>query len=518
MTGAGMMRKAAFQIDEGLDIPGLVNHAFASCDEMAAQAATAFSMAKEIPEAPAPTRSAVHDGVGNIMPEDDDSGMDLEDDPDLGIGEQGEVPTVDNGHSFLHQSAQTLLFAGARVSSLTATLVLLNLCRTHGTSNMFITELLTVLGMSILPELNTLPKTEYMASKVLRQLGLSYNIIHCCPNNCMLYSGEHNREVRNCSSCGAPRFRPSSGSDVPWKVLRHFPLIPRLQRMFSTPAQAKLQTWWLRHKSQDVLVRGAFDSEQWSKAEQFDPTFTNDPRNVRLGLATDGLNPFSIKRSTWSTWPVLLLNYNIPPWLRMKKHFVMLALLIPGPRSVTSAQFNMFLEPLLQELLELWSPGVIAVDASQGSREFILRAILLWTIHDFPAYGIVSGLVTKGFVGCPVCGPATTSRHSSALKKCVYDHHHRKWLPENHPWRSSLAFHGTTEFGSAPVRLTAEEVVAAGRLRDTFLASGGAPKRDDPARIHGVNRVSSLFRLPYWSVSKSTVPTLFERPRFHRCC
>jgi hypothetical protein len=31
---------------------------------------------------------------------------------------------------------------------------------------------------------------------------------------------------------------------VPLKILRHFPLIPRLRRLFSTPAQAALQTWW----------------------------------------------------------------------------------------------------------------------------------------------------------------------------------------------------------------------------------------------------------------------------------
>jgi hypothetical protein len=43
------------------------------------------------------------------------------------------------------------------------------------------------------------------------------------------------------------------------------------------------------------------------------PTFTKEPRNVQLGLAIDGVNPFGEKQSTWSTSLVLLTNYNIPP-------------------------------------------------------------------------------------------------------------------------------------------------------------------------------------------------------------
>jgi hypothetical protein len=49
------------------------------------------------------------------------------------------------------------------------------------------------------------------------------------------------------------------------------------------------------------------------------PNFAMEPRNVRLGLATDGVNSFGIQRSNWSTWLVAMLNYNILPWLTTKK-------------------------------------------------------------------------------------------------------------------------------------------------------------------------------------------------------
>ena len=41
--------------------------------------------------------------------------------------------------------------------------------------------------------------------------------------------------------------------------------------------------------------------------------FSQDPRNVRLGLATDGFNPFGTMSTHYSMWPVVLVPYNMPP-------------------------------------------------------------------------------------------------------------------------------------------------------------------------------------------------------------
>jgi hypothetical protein len=68
----------------------------------------------------------------------------------------------------------------------------------------------------------------------------------------------------------------------------------------------------------------------------------------------------------------------------------MLCLLIPGKQSVTSKYFDVYMRPLMEELLELWS-GVPAFDITEqeGLRNFTLRAMLIWAIHDFPGYGTV---------------------------------------------------------------------------------------------------------------------------------
>jgi hypothetical protein len=63
-----------------------------------------------------------------------------------------------------------------------------------------------------------------------------------------------------------------------------------------------------------------------------------------LGLAIDGINPFTEKRSTWNTWPITLLNYNFPPWLTTKKHFLMLFFIILDEESMTGDNMDMHLQ------------------------------------------------------------------------------------------------------------------------------------------------------------------------------
>jgi hypothetical protein len=88
-----------------------------------------------------------------------------------------------------------------------------------------------------------------------------------------------------------------------------------------------------------------------------------------------------------------------------KFFFVMLSLIIPGKELVKDANMGTYMAPLIEELQELWK-GVIAFDvlAEVGKQTFKLRGIFIWTIHDFPTYGLVVGCVTKGYKGCPICG------------------------------------------------------------------------------------------------------------------
>ncbi len=108
------------------------------------------------------------------------------------------------------------------------------------------------------------------------------------------------------------------------------PLIPWFKWMFKVPTLFKLMRWHQSNKSQDGYVRHAIDSKAWAQIDSLWPQFTTNTHNLKVGCALDGVNPFGNQSTTWSTWPILILNYNLPPWLTTKKFFLMIALLIPG--------------------------------------------------------------------------------------------------------------------------------------------------------------------------------------------
>jgi len=149
--------------------------------------------------------------------------------------------------------------------------------------------------------------------------------------------------------------------------------------------------------------------------------FAKNSRNLRLGLASDGFNPFRTMSISHSTWPVMSMVYNLPPWMCMKSEYLILSLLIPGPRSPGN-DIDIYLQPLIEELKELWEFGVETYDASRN-QTFQMRAALLWTINDFPAYAMLSGWSTKGKLAYPCSNYGTNSfylKHSR--KMCYMDH------------------------------------------------------------------------------------------------
>jgi len=113
--------------------------------------------------------------------------------------------------------------------------------------------------------------------------------------------------------------------------------------------------------------------------------------NLKLGiflnsLVSDGFQPFAIMSTPYSIWPVMLVPYNLPPSLNTKQENSILSKIIPGPNSPGDA-INVYLQPLVQELLELWEMGIEIYDASKR-KIFILHTA---SINDFPTYGMLSG-------------------------------------------------------------------------------------------------------------------------------
>ena len=169
----------------------------------------------------------------------------------------------------------------------------------------------------------------------------------------------------------------------------------------------------------------------WQHFDEDNVPFVADPRNLRLGFAIDGFNPFGHMSSTYSTWPVFLIPYNFPPWMCMDQSNFMMALLILGKYS-PGKDFHVFMQPLIHDLKKLWC-GVPTKDVLENE-VFNLRAAILWTIHDYPAYGTTAGRNIKGYYACVSC-----DKNPCHVKlKNKFGHiGHRRFLDDDHTFRSS---------------------------------------------------------------------------------
>jgi hypothetical protein len=110
---------------------------------------------------------------------------------------------------------------------------------------------------------------------------------------------------------------------------------------------------------------------------------------------------------------------------------------------------DVYLQPLIDELLELWNVRVRTFDASK-MENFNMRAQLMWTINDLPAYADLSGWPNRGVKACLCCMHSTRSKYLKNGKKFCYMGHMR-YLPTEHLWRlNRKIFDGTEELDCTP--------------------------------------------------------------------
>ncbi|CAM8918521.1 unnamed protein product [Rhodiola kirilowii] len=271
----------------------------------------------------------------------------------------------------------------------------------------------------LLPNPNNYLSSYLEVKTLLKNMGMGYEVIHACEYGCVLYYKDF-KNLEQCPVCHESRYvNGNDDSKIPRKG----------------------------------LIRHPADSEAWKEFDINFPDFAQDVRNVHLGLATDGFNPFGAAALSHSTWPIVLMPYNLPPLLCMKKDFNILAMLISGPKSPGKC-LNVFMQPLIDELNMLWNTGAVTFDRHIRS-SFNMKVAVMWTISDFLGLGMLGGLKSKGYKACPLCLDEIYSQHLAG--RMSYQGH-RKWLDRNHPW-SHLAtkFNGEVELRDAPSSLTGEE-------------------------------------------------------------
>ena len=119
--------------------------------------------------------------------------------------------------------------------------------------------------------------------------------------------------------------------------------------------------------------------------------FKDEVRSLRLSIAMDGVNPYSLQSTSYSIWPIVVINNNIPPWLFVKNEHITLALIVPSRRQVKN--MDVYFQPLVDELKELWD-GINVYDVSRPiavERIFTFYGICAYMTHGYPGLGVFSG-------------------------------------------------------------------------------------------------------------------------------
>ena len=172
-----------------------------------------------------------------------------------------------------------------------------------------------------------------------------------------------------------PKYGPSM------KVMCYLLIIPRIKRLFANPNDAKNIKWHADERKCEGMYCHLVDSIQWNKFDDKFLDFSNESRNIQLGLTTNEMNLFGNLNTNHNSWPVLLIIYNLPLGLCMKQKYIMM---ISGPRK-SGNDIDVYLSLLIENLKLLWDQGVEVFDKFANDN-FKMHAMLFCAINDFPTY------------------------------------------------------------------------------------------------------------------------------------
>ena len=93
-----------------------------------------------------------------------------------------------------------------------------------------------------------------------------------------------------------------------------------------------------------IWISGSLKPDRYRKTiKRLYMTFGDKDCNLRLGLCTNGMNPFSNLSSQYNTWLAMLVIYNLPTWSCMKRKYIILSLLISGSKQhVNQSKYILF--------------------------------------------------------------------------------------------------------------------------------------------------------------------------------
>ena len=129
--------------------------------------------------------------------------------------------------------------------------------------------------------------------------------------------------------------------------------------------------------------------------------FASDVRGISFSLNTDGVNPYSQNRVSYSMWPIILTVLNLPREIRYSFGNFWLVGTVPGNGTKEPNSLDPYLDILVDELLAISNKEVF--DAYQGA-PFKLKADILMYVLDYPGLGKVFNVLgANAYQACAWC-------------------------------------------------------------------------------------------------------------------
>ena len=80
----------------------------------------------------------------------------------------------------------------------------------------------------------------------------------------------------------------------------------------------------------DEIIWMPKDGSKFMDINEKWPHFKEEPQNLMLSLATNGVNPYGEMRSVYLVWPIFVINNNLHPWMSIKREHIMLEIIVLG--------------------------------------------------------------------------------------------------------------------------------------------------------------------------------------------
>ena len=229
-----------------------------------------------------------------------------------------------------------------------------------------------------------------------------------CTNSvvCPYVQYPNHPQIRRRQPCGHLLLRSvqfSSGRRImyPFKVFPYKSLRQSLNELLIRPGFADLCQHW-KSRAMSMELQDIYDGDVWKDFQNVSgKPFLSASLGLGLMMNIDWFQPY--KHASYSVGAIYITLMNLPRSVRFKRENVVLIGILPGP-SEPKHDINPYLEPLVDELTDLWEGVTMQVCTRSGKTAHNIRCALLCIACDVPAGRKVCGFLGHSArFGCSKC-------------------------------------------------------------------------------------------------------------------